>query len=221
MFLLSRILFICLCTVTFQAMTAESAIRYVALGDSYTIGTGAEPQESWPSLVTERLQKKGMAIELVSNLGENGFTTQDLISDELPELKTLQPDFVTLLIGVNDWVQGVSAQTFRKHFAFILSDLLRILPDTKNILIITIPDFSVTPAGREFANGRDIAQGIAEFNKIIQEEAEAHRINVVDLYPLSQTIGASYVAADGLHPSAEGHVRWAQLIEPAFPKRLP
>ena len=200
----------------------KTPIRYVALGDSYTIGTGAPLDESWPARITTRLRKKGFPIELVGNLGHNGWTSQNLIDDELPLLKELNPSFVTLLIGVNDWVQGVDAQTFQRHLRHILEELLKILPNPQRILIITIPDFSVTPMGKQFSQGRNIAQGIKEFNQIIIKEAQLRGVKTVDLYPLSRTLGldSSLIAQDGLHPSAKGYARWADLIGPVFENQL-
>jgi len=195
---------------------AQKSIRYVALGDSYTIGTGAQLDESWPAVITARLQNKGIPIKMIDNLGRNGWTSENLIDYELPQLRQLKPDFVTLLIGTNDWVQGVDGQVFQKNIGHILGELLKTLPDPKHILVITIPDFSVTPAGKQFANGRDISQGIKEFNKILVKEAQAHGLKTVDLYPLSQTMGqdVSLIAQDGLHPSSKGYAKWADLIEP-------
>lgn len=195
----------------------ETSTRYVALGDSDTIGTGARLEESWPVLCTTRLQKKGFRIELVANLGQNGWTSQNLIDDELPPLKELKPNFVTLLIGVNDWVQGVDAPTFQRHIEYIYDELSNILPSPKDILIVTIPNSSVTPVGIQFSHGRDIAQGIKEFNQIIIKEAQLRGLKAVDLFPLSQTMGKdpSLIAQDGLHPSAKGYAQWADLIEPA------
>ena len=195
-----------------------TAIRYVALGDSYTIGTGAELNESWPALSVMRLREKGFPVELAGNLGRNGWTTKDLIDHELPELRELRPDLVTLLIGVNDWVQGVDAATFQKHLEYILDELLKLVPDPRHILIITIPDFSVMPSGRQFSDGRDISQGIRGFDQIIVNEARARSLKTVDLYPLSESMGQdpSLIAQDGLHPSAKGYTLWAGLIEPGI-----
>ncbi len=201
-----------------QASSMEQAIRYVALGDSYTVGTGVQHKDAWPAVLTKLLQKKGAHIELVGNLGHNGWTTQNLIDQELPLAKILEPDYITLLIGTNDWVQGVDAPTFRRHLSYILDEAAKILSNPKNIIVITTPDFSVTPTGKQFANGRDIAQGIADFNKIIMQEARARDLNVVDLYALSQQMGtdSTLLAGDGLHPSPKAHAQWADLISAAF-----
>jgi len=72
-------------------------VRYVALGDSYTIGTGAALDESWPAVCAAHLRQKGVPIELVGNLGRNGWTSENLIDDELPQLKELKPRFCLYL----------------------------------------------------------------------------------------------------------------------------
>ena len=193
-------------------------IRYVAIGDSYTVGTGARTDESWPAVITQRLKNKGVLIELEANLGRNGWTTQNLMDYELPELEKLHPDLVTILIGANDWVREVDSETFQMHMREIFNRLVKIVPDPSRILVITIPDFSVMSSGMDYSNGRDISKGIAEFNGIILKEAETHQLTVIDLYPLSQTMGKdlSLSASDGLHPSGKGYALWADVIEPAF-----
>src|SRR5947209_6987541 len=103
---------------------AASKIRYIALGDSYTIGEGASPNESWPTLLAQHLNREGIHIDLIANPSRTGWTTKDVIDKELPIFRDLKPDFGTLLIGVNDWVQGVDAETFRHRFVFIVDQML-------------------------------------------------------------------------------------------------
>jgi acyl-CoA thioesterase-1 len=203
-------------------MSAQQSLRYVALGDSYTIGTGATPDESWPAVVTKRLQGQKIPIELMGNLGVSGWTTQDVIFGELPQFKKLKPDVATLLIGTNDWVQSMPESVFRKNLQIILDQVLQVIPNKKHILIITVPDFSVTPLGKDYSSGRDISQGLKAFNRIIKEEAKARTLKVVDIYSLSKTFDkdASLISKDGLHPSAKGYAKWADQIEPAFKKML-
>ena len=214
--------FIALGLISLPVFAARPSIRYVALGDSYTIGTGATPDQSWPALVAQRLQNKNIPLELVANLGRNGWTTQNLIDYELPVLRTMRPDVVTLLIGTNDWVQGVDEKIFQKNFHEILGRILSIVPDPNKILVITIPDFSVMPAGKQYSGGRDIARGIAQFNQGIMSESKSLGVRVLDICPLSQTMGQdlSLSASDGLHPSAKGYAQWADLIGPVLQEKL-
>jgi acyl-CoA thioesterase I len=194
----------------------DSKVKYVALGDSYTICEGAAEKESWPVLLTQHLDEAGIEIELVANPSRTGYTTQDLIDTELPVFDSSGATFATLLIGVNDWVQGVDEQAFRKNLIYIIYRILKKLPDKKKLVIITIPDFGVTPAGTAYSGGRDISEGIASFNKIIVEEAGKRSLKVVDIFPVSKEMKdkPELVANDQLHPSAKEYAIWEGLILP-------
>jgi len=195
----------------------KKTMRYVALGDSYTIGTGAMEEEAWPVLLTKHLNDKELKTELIANPARNGFTTQNLIDIELPVFDTSAVDFVTVLIGVNDWVRGVSAKIYQENLKFILDHIQSKLSNKKNIILITIPDFGVTPAGKNYGSGRDISKGIEEFNNIIRSEAKKRGLACAELFEKSKEMkdDITLVANDGLHPSAKEYSIWEALI---FPK---
>lgn len=190
----------------------KKPIRYVALGDSYTIGTGAGENEAWPVLLTKHLNEKGIATQLIANPARNGYSTQNLMEEELPVLDTSQADFVTLLIGVNDWVRGIDKETFKKNLRFILDHIQK--AGVKKIILITIPDFGVTPQGEAYSRGRDISIGISEFNAIIKSEAKKRKLPCVDIFGISKKMknDPTLVAEDGLHPSAKEYGGWEKLI---------
>ena len=202
--------------MSLETGSAQRPIRYAVVGDSYSIGEGASEAQSWPALLARRLTKSGVALELVSNPSRTGWTTEDAIEKELPVFRAARPDFATLMLGVNDWVQGVDAETFRQRLARIMDEMRKVLPNEKCLLVINIPDFSITPDGPTYARGRDIRAGLTSFNKIIAEEAAKRLLVVVDIFPLSQKMGTdqSLVAADGLHPSAKAYAGWEELIFP-------
>jgi len=206
-----------LCLLPMATAVAEEKIRYVAIGDSYTIGEGASPNESWPALLARHLRTEGVNVDLVANPSVTGWTTQQAIERELPVFRKAKPAFATLLIGVNDWVQGVPAEMFRRDFNYLVNQMLSILPNEKRLLIVTIPDFGVTPAGPNYARGRNISKGIASFNKIIAEESTKRGLRMVDIFELSKEMGSdrSLIAADGLHPSAKAYAEWERVIFPA------
>lgn len=205
-----------------SASPTTTPIRYVALGDSYTIGQGIEASGAWPDVLANDLQKHGVNIELIANPSRTGWTTQDLINYELPIYVKSKPNFATLLIGVNDWVQSVGKEQFRQNFIAILNAMQKALAKPQNIVVVTIPDFSVTPTGKAFSNGRDIAKGIAEFNSVIIEESKKQNLLVVDIFQVSKNMGQdpSLIAADGLHPLAKEYLEWEKLIFPVAQKIL-
>src|SRR5216117_3923698 len=95
-----------------MAQPEVQRIRYAVIGDSYSCGEGASPNESWPALLTQQLKAQGLDVDLVSNPSVTGWTTKDAIDKELPKFVNSSPNFATLLIGVNDWVQGIDETTF-------------------------------------------------------------------------------------------------------------
>lgn len=201
----------------------KKALRYIALGDSYTICTGtSNTAEQWPEILAGHLTKAGIPVEHVSNPSRNGFSTQNLIDNELPLLKNGNYDFASLLIGVNDWVRDVDAKTYHKNLIYIIDEIQKALPDKSKLILITIPDFGVTPQGALYSGGRDISKGITAFNDIIKSEAKKRGLVCVDIFPLSKGMlnHKDLVATDGLHPSAKEYALWETLIFPEAKKML-
>jgi lysophospholipase L1-like esterase len=202
--------------VVADAKIESQRIRYAVIGDSYSIGQGASPIECWPAVLTRHLNANGVPIDLIANPAVTGWTTQQAIDHELPVFREAKPDFGTLQIGVNDWVQGVDEKSFGQRFSFLLDQMLTILGHKNRLLVVTIPDFSVTPTGPNYARGRNISDGVASFNRIVTDEAGKRGLRVVDVFPLSQRMAhdPNLVAADGLHPSAKEYSEWEKIIFP-------
>jgi acyl-CoA thioesterase-1 len=142
-----------------------------------------------------------------------GFTSQNLIDRELPLLATLKPDFVTVLIGVNDYVRGIPESTFVKNLRHILDSVAKSV-DEKHIVLVTIPDYTRTPTGQRFGNATEASRTIDKFNQAIIREAESRGILVVDIFQISQMVtdDSSLTASDGLHPSGKQYKLWSDRI---------
>lgn len=193
-------------------------MRYVALGDSYTIGTSVAAGERFPDQLVARLAGSASPsgrLRLVANLGVNGYATADLIRDELPALDDVAPDLVTLLIGVNDVVQGVSEATFAANLTTILDALLARLP-AHRIVTVAIPDYTVTPAGGDYGDPARQRAAIAARNVEMARLAADRGIAFVDIADIAAEAATdrSLVAADGLHPSGAQYARWVDRIAP-------
>lgn len=190
-------------------------MRYVALGDSYTIGTSVAAAERWPDQLVTALGPAGPALDLVANLGVNGYTSGDLIRDELPALDGLQPGFVTVLIGVNDIVQGVPPSVYEANVVTILDALLARLPADR-IVTVAIPDYTVTPAGADYGDPRAQHDGIVAANATMARLSADRGIPYVDTFDLSLRAAQDrgLVADDGLHPSGAQYALWVERIMP-------
>ena len=197
-------------------MTDPTPLRYVALGDSYTIGTALDDAaDRWPDRLVTALGRRPPTLELVANLAVNGFTSADVIAQELPALDRLQPGFASVLIGVNDVVQGVPAAAYRANVTRIL-DVLRELLPANRIVTVATPDYTVTPQGAAYGDPATQAAGILENNGILAALARDRGIAFVDIHDLSLRAGAdrTLVASDGLHPSGAQYGRWVDRIAP-------
>ena len=207
------LLVVAACGMRPEPSPSAADLRYVALGDSYTIGTSVSSTESWPSQLVAWL---GGRLELVSNLGVNGYSTADLIQDELPALDELRPEFVTVQIGVNDVVRGVAKAMYTANIEHILDALLDQLPPQR-ILAVATPDYTLTPMGGSFGNPAQQSAEIAAFNTVLQEAAEARGIAFVpEIFEISRRVASdsALVAPDGLHPSGAQYALWVDAIQP-------
>jgi len=195
-------------------------VRYVALGDSYTIGTGVRSRDRWPDQLCAALGEDP-GVELVANLGVNGYTSADLVRRELPALEALVPDLASVLIGVNDVVQGVSAARYEANVVVILDALLERL-SADRIFAVATPDYTVTPAGAEFGDPRERHAAIVAANAVMADQAGRRGIDWIDIFDLSRRAAddASLVAGDGLHPSGAQYALWVERIAPVVAGRL-
>jgi len=208
--------------VTAASPRPARPLRYVALGDSYTIGTALErASDRWPDRVVVALADTLPGLELVANLGVNGFTSGDVIDAELPRLGELRPEFASLLVGVNDVVQGVTLETYAANAARILDTLLQTLRPTRIVTVAT-PDYTVTPQGASYGDAFVQSAGIRANNAILHELAAERDVAFVDIHDLSLRAAhdRSLVAGDGLHPSGAQYALWVERIGPVIARLI-
>jgi lysophospholipase L1-like esterase len=197
------------------------ALRYVALGDSYTIGTGVRPADRWPDRLVTTLGPAEPTLELVANLAVDGYATDELIRHELPALEELGPGFVTVLIGVNDVVRGRSPGSYVANVRTILDDVSRrVGPD--RVLAVAVPDYTVTPAGADYGDPRRQHDGIVAVNDAMAREASDRGIAFVDTFDVSLQAAEdrTLVADDGLHPSGRQYGLWVERIAPVVARLI-
>ncbi len=196
-------------------------IRYLALGDSYTIGESVDEPERWPNQLADFLKAGGIPTE-VSIIARTGWTTNELW-DGVQAQKINPPyDLVSLLIGVNNQYRGYDIKEYREQFVFLLNKSIEYAGgNSKRVIVLSIPDWGVTPFARG-QDGKQIAKDIDAFNAVNREETEKVGAYYVDVTPISReaVYDSALVAGDGLHPSGKMYLEWTKLAYLAALKAL-
>lgn len=200
----------------------HATIRFLALGDSYTIGESVSESERWPAQLVTALRMRHVAIADPLIIARTGWTTDEL-DHAITEKNVQGPfDLVTLLIGVNNQYRGRSAEEYRDEFKALVRRAIGFAGGrAAHVLVVSIPDWGAMP----FAEGRDrkqIAKEIDAFNAVNWEESVRAGVPYIDITPLSREAERhpEFIAADGLHPSGTQYTYWVELIEPKVCKLL-
>ena len=200
--------------------TANRPLRFLALGDSYTIGESVDPTERFPVQLAAMLRQRGIEISEPQIIAKTGWTTDEL-SSAIDAANPAGPyELVTLLIGVNNQYRARSADEYRGQFRDLLVRAIGFAGgEASRVIVLSIPDWGVTP----FAENRDrgkIAREIDQFNSINREEAIRAGARYVDITPISRRGDASLIAGDRLHPSGAMYREWAAAVLPEAEKAL-
>ncbi len=194
----------------------DAGLRFLALGDSYTIGEGVARAERWPEQLAERLRQSGVEVAPPEIVAVTGWTTDEL-AEGIDRADPQGPfDLVTLLIGVNNQYRETPEADYRAEVGALLGRAVELGGgDPARVVAVSFPDWGVTPFGAADARGpARIRDQVDAFNAIAQAEAESRGIAWVDLADLSRQQG-DRVVDDGLHPDARAYAAWTDRILPA------
>lgn len=184
-------------------------VTYVALGDSLTAGVGSSKiNDTLPYLFAKNLNQQNLKI---INLGIPGATTKEVIDQELNQAIKLQPQFISLLIGVND-VHAFETNTyFYQNYQQILDQL-----QTQTKAQITI--FNIPAIGDDYLFYFPLKYiynlKTSQFNLIISKLAREKNIPVINLYEINQKYSTQpgYYSLDHFHPSDQGYQIWGESL---------
>lgn len=196
-----------------QLIEIKSPVKFLALGDSYTIGESVAISERWPVQLAEQLRQQGLTCPDPTIVATTGWRTDNLKA--AIEKANLKPEYtlVTLLIGVNNFYQGKTAESYKPEFEELLNTAIALAQgDKSRVIVLSIPDYGFTPFGEK--DQLRITAGIDEFNRINKSVAAKLDITYVDITDISRNGLAEpdLVAEDGLHPSGKMYELWVKRI---------
>jgi len=198
------------------------SIRFLALGDSYTIGEGVDPAVAWPSWLARWLRNTGRIVSEPVVVARTGWTTEELI-EGIEEAAPEGPfDLVSVLVGVNDQYRGGTPEEFEVGFRAILERAIEFSGrGVERVFVLSIPDWGATP----FAEGRDrgaIAESIDAFNARAQSIAEESGARWIDVTELSRRVAddPTLATSDRLHLDGRMYEMWVTRLAPTVEAML-
>jgi lysophospholipase L1-like esterase len=189
--------------------------RVLALGDSYTVGESVAPAKSWPIQLADSLLADGVRVEGPTIVARTGWTTTHL----LDAVADLDGGFrlVTLQIGVNNQFTRAAFDVFEREFPALVDRAIALaLGSPARVVVLSIPDYSVTPYGQRVDTDGTIAAEIDAYNALARAVSETRGVVFVDVTDLSRRAidEPELVARDGLHPSAQMYALWVSRLRP-------
>lgn len=195
-------------------------MRYLAIGDSYTIGEALPVEDSWPMQWAHALRANGIHIADPRIIAKTGWTTDELSEalDEAHASNTITPPYnlVSLSIGVNNQYRRRSTDNYREEFSDLLKRSIRYAgKKTARVFVLSIPDWGISEFGQK--SGRDtakIARELDIFNQINAEVSKTADVHYVDISKITRDAGADakFYAEDGLHPSRALYALWVKEL---------
>jgi lysophospholipase L1-like esterase len=189
--------------------------RYLILGDSTTVGQGADYKDSYAYMTAQHLSS-GKYVELL-NVGVSGARVADVRQKQLIDSQKFTPNIVLLAVGANDVTHLTRQVTFERDLRAIIEQLKARNPDVK-IIVTGVPAMGSVhrfPWPTRQLAGLRTDQLNAIYDKIILDYSLTHA-------PIAEkTRGAfasnpQYLAKDKFHPNAQGYMLWTTVINSAL-----
>jgi lysophospholipase L1-like esterase len=200
-----------------QKLPENKVIKFLALGDSYTIGESVPENERWPVQLVNHFRKKGYACADPLIIATTGWRTDDL-KRAIEQIKPAADfDIVSLLIGVNNQYQGKSVESYAPEFEELLTIAIHHAGgDKSKVFVVSIPDYGFTPFGQE--KQTSISKAIDDFNSINKTISEKHGVDYINITDISRRgfQEPDLVAEDRLHPSGKMYGEWVSRILKRF-----
>jgi lysophospholipase L1-like esterase len=212
----------CTFTVAVSPVPQIAKTKFMAFGDSLTLGTTSPAPgilvlsvaDSYPTKLLALLSGRYLDQKItVVNEGLSGRFAADDFPRFQDAMRAVQPQVVLLMEGANDLNNPGEQPAIPK----IVGALEKMVDDARSrgaiVFLATLPPQN--PDGR---NGHH-ADELPELNRQIAEAAADEGATLVDLYGMLGTY-VGYIGVDGLHPTPVGYQRIAEIWRDAIEEQL-
>lgn len=196
--------------ISFKNPTFQNTVKYVALGDSLSVGIGSDnPKKSLPYILAGKLARN-MSVQLI-NLAVLGATADDITQFQLDRAIAEKPNYVTVFIGTNDVHALIPAVIFRDKLDYIIKNLAS--QTQAKIIIFNVP-YLGSKSLILFPYNLFFDYKIRQYNTEIETIAKNNNVLLIDLYTPTKEFEkqTNFYSVDSFHPSGEGYIMWGNLV---------
>ena len=195
-----------------------TSYRFLALGDSYTIGESVCDTCRWPAQLKTALENEidGSNIS-VSIIAQTGWTTTNLLQAISEASTSNNYNLVSLLIGVNNQYQGKPFSLYETEFVQLLDiAIAKAGGDKTKVIVVSIPDYAFTPFGKSMSNQSQITTDLINYNAYAASVCNERGISFINITDITQEglNDSILVATDGLHPSEAAYALFVERLLP-------
>jgi lysophospholipase L1-like esterase len=217
---ISSLILLLVLAINIMAQPPTKTKKFLALGDSYTIGESVAEDQRWPVQLVNALNSHGSTFQSPRIIATTGWRTDDLKRAIVAANLDKNYDLVSLLIGVNNQYQGKSSKDYIPEFEELLKMAIGFAGgDKSKVFVVSIPDYGFTPFGKE--KQKKISEELDEFNRINKMISDKYQVAYFNITPISRKgfDDPELVAADNLHPSAKQYSKWVEVIAKGLKNR--
>jgi acyl-CoA thioesterase-1 len=192
-------------------------IKYLALGDSYTIGQSVCETCRFPEQLKLRIASEFNASVDLKIIAQTGWTTTNLKSAINSQNPASNYELVTLLIGVNNQYQNRPFSLYQQEFPELLLKAISLANGhPENVIVVSIPDYAYTPYGQNSTDPNVISTEIDNYNSFAETTSAQNGVIFVNITDITRMglENPNLVASDGLHPSELAYLKFVEKILP-------
>lgn len=184
-----QLLFLLFACCTMTAVQAQEDFTILFLGDSLTEGYGLQEEQSFPSLIADKLSEDGMDHVNVINAGISGSTSASALSRVQWYIRS-EPDLMLLSLGANDGLRGLSVEEMEANLSRTIEYA------QSNGLAVALTGMMIPPN-----MGQDYTE---KFAAVFPRLAEKYGLPFMPFLLEDVAAVPDLNQADGIHPNAEG-----------------
>ena len=188
-------------------------IKYLALGDSYTIGQGVSINDNYPNQLVNKLIDNGLELDELKIIATTGWSTDDLLQNIYRSSLDSNYNLVSVLIGVNNQFRKMDTTLYKTQLVEIIEQAIVYAGNkSENVIALSIPDYWYTPFGQNYPD--KTSDEIDWYNTYKKQICAKYKIKYYNITPISRRglEEPELVATDKLHPSEKMYALWVNEL---------